>query len=80
MKITEQEITKVTEIVTKYGKIHKEFDEVQSIIENMSKKKDELLQRLENTHDEEQTFFNMLSKKYGPGKLNFETLEYEKDD
>lgn len=80
MKITEQEIKEMQDIVDQYREIYDRFEKVQNIIEQASKEKDNLLIELDKTHNEEEKFYRILHEKYGKGKLNFDTLKYETDE
>ena len=80
MKITDKEIRKMTSIVENYGGIYKEFEKIQKEIEKAKLIKDDLLIQLENTKKKEDDFYLELSSKYGDGKLNFNTYEFETDD
>lgn len=76
MKLEKKELDEMKNIVTSYSILQNEFEKAQKQLEEISKKKDHLLKRLDYTHDEELAFYQKLNKKYGEGKLDLNTLEY----
>lgn len=77
MKLDNNEINEMKNIVLRYSNLHSEFEETQKQLEIISKKKDLLLESLETVHKEELNFYEKLKQKYGEGKLDFNSLEYK---
>lgn len=83
---------KITSIITNFKFIHQELNSYEKILENMScnivhnseyeitsigNKIKSCIQKLEEERIKEKEFYKFLEKKYGPGELNINTLEYK---
>jgi hypothetical protein len=76
-KLTKKEMDQANRMKSNFAQIRGEISEVQSMIENLNLRAGTLIKELELLRDKETEFMNALSKKYGQGKLNPFTLEYE---
>lgn len=76
-KLTKKEMDQANRMKSKFAKIRGEISEVQETMEKLNLKAGTLIKQLEELRDKENEFIESLSKKYGDGKLNPFTLEYE---
>ncbi len=77
MRITENEIEEVLKFSNEYVSLHSQIGKIESEIRELENKASNLIARLEECRDEEKTFMDALSKKYGEGKINLSTLNWE---
>jgi hypothetical protein len=90
--MNKQETEKIKSIINNYKSIHQELNSYEKRLENMSlgieeKLEDEIflvgskikkcIKKLEDERILERKFYSSLEKKYGPGELDINTLEYK---
>ena len=71
-----EEQIKISSLMDNYRKIHDDIDEVESKLNKLIDKQNNLSEKLDKARSEEKEFGEYLKQKYGPGKLNTSTLEY----
>ena len=76
IKLESIELASASTIVNKYREAEVELLRIQKTLEELDVQKSDLLSRLEAISEEEITFFNLLEKKYGKGKLDLLTFDY----
>ena len=76
IKLESTELDSASTIVNKYREAEVELLQIQKNLEELDVQKTNLLSRLEAINEEEITFFNLLEKRYGKGKLDLLTFEY----
>lgn len=63
--------------IDNYGKIEDRIEELHEKTYSLEKDKNILILELESIRNDELKFGKSLEKKYGKGRFNFKTLEYE---
>ena len=77
MKLQENEIKQFFDIVNDYQRVWEEIANAEEQIKILLSKQKQLKEDLEDNRKKEKTFTESILRKYGKGKFNLETLEYE---
>lgn len=77
MKLKEEELTELFDIVKEYQNVFDELTSVEIEIEKLYQKQKELTESLSKNREKENVFTENILANYGKGKFNMETLEYE---
>ena len=71
---------KILNFIEKYKRIRTEVDSIEEKILRLVDEKDKVLKELKETRDEEISFTEGLTKKYGKGRIEPTTLEWLKEE
>lgn len=83
MKLEQNELDAINELIVKYNNQHDDIirvelsiKELETNLKSLNEKKDKLLNTIEDNRDLERTIVKALVDKYGEGKLDVQTLEW----
>lgn len=76
--LNENEIQEAKKLIQEFGQIKDQIHLAEEQMSTLNQKAESLINHLEDLRSQEQNFVESLQKKYGPGKLNPLTLNYEK--
>lgn len=79
MELEKSEKEYIRELSENYRDLHSRIGEVEEMMEDFSKKAQDLLRELESKREEEKKFLSDLSEKYGPGSIDVFTLSWKKE-
>ena len=77
MQLEKKELETVNNFIINYKKIYDEITEVENELRRLTIKQKNLLTKLTDNREMEIEFSNQIEEKYGKGKFNILTLEYE---
>jgi len=75
-KLTEEEISKLSNLKTEYGNLVQQLGNTEIQIMNLELLKEELKVNLQKIRVEEKSIASELEKKYGNGTISLETGEF----
>jgi len=77
MQLSKEELSKVHKMVRAYKEKYDEITNLEKTLKTLNKTRDQIKKHLEAIRQEEDDFGKHLIKKYGKGKFNVQTFEYE---
>ena len=66
----------IASIIDKYQKLEENLTTVQTQLEELDKRRADLISTLDIIRNEEVSFFKKMKKTYGEGKLDITTMDY----
>lgn len=79
IKLTKEETRNIMIVVENYKQIFNRIESVEKRLAELNNEKDTLINTLDDLRKTENKAISDIVSKYGKGKLNLETLEYELD-
>ena len=79
MELENSEKEYIRELSEDYRRLHTKIGEVEEMMNDFSKKTQDLLKELESKRGEEIKFLSGLSEKYGPGYIDVFSLSWKKE-
>ena len=80
MELTAEELSKVHSMLNSYKVKYKEIKNLEKTLETLNTTRDQIKKQLEDIRESENDFGKYLIKKYGKGKFNVQTFEYELEE
>ena len=77
MILETSELQEIKSLISGYSSISIEFEIIEETINNLRNKQEQLIHDLKELRSKESLINNSFTSKYGNGKLNLETFEYE---
>jgi uncharacterized phage infection (PIP) family protein YhgE len=77
IQLTAEELSKIHEMIETYKKKYEEIGNLEKTLKTLNDTRDQIKKQLDAVRTQEDTFGNDLIKKYGKGKFNIQTFEYE---
>ena len=77
IQLTAEELSKIHEMIETYKKKYEEISNLEKTLKTLNDTRDQIKKQLENNRTQEDVFGKDLIKKYGKGKFNIQTFEYE---
>ena len=77
IQLTAKELTKIHEMIETYKKKYEEIGNLEKTLKTLNDTRDQIKKQLDTNRTQEDAFGKDLIKKYGKGKFNIQTFEYE---
>jgi len=80
MELTKKELQKVHKMVGAYKEKYDEITNLEKTLKILNDTRNQIKETLDNIRKEEGQFGEYLIEKYGKGKFNIQTFEYELEE
>mgnify|MGYP006141945513 FL=1 len=77
IQLTAEELSKIHQMIETYKKKYEEIGNLEETLKTLNDTRDQIKKQLDTNRTDEDNFGKDLIKKYGKGKFNIQTFEYE---
>tara|TARA_R110001592_G_scaffold308818_1_gene582836 strand:+ start:3315 stop:3578 length:264 start_codon:yes stop_codon:yes gene_type:complete len=80
IQLTKDELNNIHQMIETYKKKYDEIGNLEKTLKTLNNTRDQIKEQLEKVRNDEQLFGKKLIEKYGKGKFNIQTFEYELEE
>ena len=80
IQLTKDELDEIHRMIKIYKKKYTEISNLEETLKKLTNTRNKIKNQLSEVRKEEDEFGKVLVKKYGKGKFNIQTFEYELED
>jgi len=80
VQLTRDELNAIYQMIETYKKKFEEIGNLEKTLKTLNNTRDQIKEQLDKVRNDEELFGKKLIEKYGKGKFNVQTFEYELEE